>query len=870
MAVNQTVSFANGDTANKTVSIPITNDFTFEGNETVNLTLGNPTGGATLGSPSTAVLTIVDDDAAFNYTLTNNGNITVTQGSSGSNTITRNLVSGSSQAVTLSASGLPSGATPSFTNNPCNPTCLSTLTISTSVSTPTGTFPITVSGSPLNKSTSFNLVVNAQVTFSTSDLAGTWRVYSLDASGIEGEAGGWSKGTLTVDTTGTVTAGSLTEASGGVTAISNGLLSITEDGHIIGDLTGTPGPDLIELNATLLPDKDVIMGVATNQWIDGSKSGVSHSLVAAVKETGAVFAQSDLTDTWRLYLLSTPETPGEEGARSYGSLSIDGSGAVSGSISQYEKSFVITGGTLTLGADGYLTGTLNLQSDTESQTATIQATMFPDKNMVVGVSTTDWVEGAATGQSFDLFFSARAATQAQTFSQADLEGTWRVYDLSVSSTEGNLGSWKAGTLTLDSNGMVTNGSVVDAEGNGTTVTGGPLTLNASGVITGILAGSPGPDSITVNATMVLPKEMIVGVTTVDWIDGTETGKDYGLFALIKEATSNPQPGDTTVPTNVQVTAPTSGQTISGTFILKGTAQDNSDTIQKMEFYIDSDTTLACSDNLPKPAGSIFQCNWDTRTKSNGPHTVKAKAYDPSGNFAFSPSVSFTINNPLPAISINDAPSVIEGHTGTVNANFTVSLSAASGQTVTVKFATANGTAKSGSDYVGKSGTLIFNPGETSKTITVAVKGDALDEADQETFYVNLSTPINAILGKKKGIGTIADDDPTPTISINNATVTEGNTGSVSAIFKVSLSAPSGLTVKVKYVTANGTATAGSDYVAKSGTLSFSPGQTTKNITIAVKGDTVPESNESFFVNLSDATYADIADGQGVGTIVDND
>lgn len=104
--------------------------------------------------------------------------------------------------------------------------------------------------------------------------------------------------------------------------------------------------------------------------------------------------------------------------------------------------------------------------------------------------------------------------------------------------------------------------------------------------------------------------------------------------------------DTTPPTNVQVTASTSWQTIAGTFTLKGTAQDNSGTIQKLEFYIDADSTPACSDTAPKPSGSTFQCPWDTTTKPNGPHTVTAKAYDPSNNFAPSPSVSFTINNGL--------------------------------------------------------------------------------------------------------------------------------------------------------------------------------------------------------------------------------
>jgi hypothetical protein len=102
--------------------------------------------------------------------------------------------------------------------------------------------------------------------------------------------------------------------------------------------------------------------------------------------------------------------------------------------------------------------------------------------------------------------------------------------------------------------------------------------------------------------------------------------------------------DITPPTNVQVTAPSGGQTLSGTFALKGSAQDNSGTIQKVEFYIDTDTTPACSDTVPKSSGSTFMCNWNSTTKVNGAHTVKAKAYDPSGNAAFSAAVSFTVNN----------------------------------------------------------------------------------------------------------------------------------------------------------------------------------------------------------------------------------
>jgi len=226
--------------------------------------------------------------------------------------------------------------------------------------------------------------------------------------------------------------------------------------------------------------------------------------------------------------------------------------------------------------------------------------------------------------------------------------------------------------------------------------------------------------------------------------------------------------------------------------------------------------------------------------------------------------------PFPDINIGDV-TVKEGNSGTVNATFIVSLSSTTGRTVTVNYATADNTATAPSDYIAAAGTLSFVPGTSTQTITVTVNGDTLVEPT-ETFYVNLSGAVNATIADGQGKGTITNDDSAviPSLSINDVVVTEGNSGTKNAVFTVSLSAASSETVTVRYATANGSATAPSDYVATSGTLSFAPGIISRTVTVAVKGDTLVEPNETFFVNLTGASGATIADGQGKGTILNDD
>ncbi|MBI2826895.1 MAG: VCBS repeat-containing protein [Planctomycetia bacterium] len=244
--------------------------------------------------------------------------------------------------------------------------------------------------------------------------------------------------------------------------------------------------------------------------------------------------------------------------------------------------------------------------------------------------------------------------------------------------------------------------------------------------------------------------------------------------------------------------------------------------------------------------------------------------NPSGAQLSSSQALGVIADDEPYVSIDSGVTVVEGNTGTTSLVFTVSLSAAYDAPVTVNYATSDNTALAGSDYVATSGTLTFAPGQTSLSVPVMVNGDTLAEID-EYVAVQLSGATNGSIANGWGYGTILDDDTPPAITISDASIIEGNSGTTLMTFTVYLSQASGNDVWVNYTTANGNArTSDNDYVAKSGTIYFAPGETTKTIEVLVRGDTKREKNERFYVNLSGAINGTISDGQGVGTILNDD
>ncbi len=354
-------------------------------------------------------------------------------------------------------------------------------------------------------------------------------------------------------------------------------------------------------------------------------------------------------------------------------------------------------------------------------------------------------------------------------------------------------------------------------------------------------------TVTNNTPMVLPTISIAAGSS------PVTEVDNATFTL----TATPAPGtDLTVTVTVTETGTFLGSPVPTTVMI--TASTTTATL----------TVPIDDDSIDEAPGMI------TATVTAGTGYM----VDGAGNTA---SVTVNDNDAAPALAIDSPPMVTEGDDGdTATLSYTVTLSGDTTQEVTVDYADAGlvggGTATSGADYEPiTGGTLTFAPGTTTQTIDVTVRGDAIDEPDEETIIVMLSNPDNATIATDTGTGTITDNDPEPTLAIDSPNMFEGDDGDTATLrYTVTLSGDTEREVTVGYADAGtGTAASGTDYEAlTAGTLTFAPGgATTQNIDVTVMGDVDDEGDEeTVVVRLSGAVNATITTPDGTGTITDDD
>ena len=360
----------------------------------------------------------------------------------------------------------------------------------------------------------------------------------------------------------------------------------------------------------------------------------------------------------------------------------------------------------------------------------------------------------------------------------------------------------------------------------------------------------------------------------------------------------PAPGSVSI-SNASVVEGNNGSVIE-TFVVTRTGGDGS-AFDVNYSTADGTATTADKDyvgqtNVPLhfAAGDVSKTisvvvNGDTKVEGNETFSVNLSGATNNATISHAQGIGTIVNDdvappPPPApgsVSISNA-SVAEGNNGSVIETFVVTRTGGDGSAFDVNYSTADGTATTADkDYVGQTNVpLHFAAGDVSKTISVVVNGDTKVEGN-ETFSVNLSGATNnATISHAQGIGTIVNDDVAPppppapgSVSISNASVAEGNNGSVIETFVVTRTGGDGSAFDVNYSTADGTATtADKDYVGQTNVpLHFAAGDVSKTISVVVNGDTKVEGNETFDVNLSGATNnATISHAQGIGTILNDD
>ncbi|MBN3875043.1 Calx-beta domain-containing protein [Nostoc sp. JL23] len=456
-------------------------------------------------------------------------------------------------------------------------------------------------------------------------------------------------------------------------------------------------------------------------------------------------------------------------------------------------------------------------------------------------------------------------------------------------TEGNSGT-EAVSFTVTRSGGIGVASTIDYAFSGAAIFGSDYNniqvMGGGTAVSGTLSFAVGETTKTITAdilgdnTLELNEDITVILSNPSLITGAPNSTITNSSATVNIINDDSQP--TISISDVSVIEGNTGATANTNFTIS-LSNPNSQQVTVNFNTVDGTAQIADSDYNSASGTITFNPGETSKTLSIG--VVGDNKFETDETFsvnllgatnaaiADNLGVATIINDDnQPTISISDV-SVSEGNTGTTtNANFIVTLSNASYQQVTVNYNTNDGTAQvADSDYNSAYGIITFNPGETSKTLSIGIIGDNKSETD-ETFSVNLLGATNAAIADSLGVYTIIDDDSQPTITISDVSVTEENTGTTTnANFTISLSNPSYQQVTVNYNTSDGTAkTSDSDYNAASGTIVFNPGETTKTLGIGVIGDSKAETNETFSVNLFGATNTTITDSLGVATITNDD
>jgi len=616
-----------------------------------------------------------------------------------------------------------------------------------------------------------------------------------------------------------------------------------------GTLTFNPGETSKTINIPIIGDTVI----ENNETLTVNLSSPTNATLSSTAGAATVTLTND--DLPILAISGASLTEGNSGSKN-ATLTVTLSSAASQAIT---INYASSDGTASSGSDyTAISGVLTFAAGETSKTLTLPITgdtiVEADETLTVNL----FNPGNAT-------LSSTAGAATVTLTNDDLP-VMSITGASV--TEGNSGTSNAAVTVSLSAASVQTITVNYATGSITALAGLDYTA-----VNGLLTFNPGETSKTINIpiigdTLIENNETLTvnlsspinatlsstaGAATV-----TLTNDDLPILAISGASLTEGNSGSKNATLTVTLSSAAS-QAITVNYASNdGTATSGSDytAISGVLTFAPGETSKTLS--IPVTGDTVAEAD----------ETLTVNLFNPGNATLSSTAGAATVtltNDDLPVMSITGT-SVTEGNSGTSNAAVTVSLSAAFSQTIKVNYATSNGTAMAGSDYTTTSGTLTFNPGETSKTINIPIIGDTVIE-NNETLTVNLSSPVNATLSSTAGAATVTlTNDDLPILAISGTSLTEGNSGSKNATLTVTLSSAASQAITVNCASNDGTATSGSDYTAISGVLTFAPGETSKTLTLPITGDTIVEADETLTVNLFNPGNATLSSAAGAATV----
>ena len=874
-----TLTIAAGVTSD-TLAVSVTGDDANEPDETVIVTLSNPSNATLTGGVSTltGTGTITNDDATPTLSISSP---TVAEGSGSSSlefVVTLSAASGLQVTVDYAETATGRTATPG-----ADYTALASGTLTIAAGVTSDTLAVSVLADALDEDNETVIVelsnaINATISTATgtgtiTDDDATPTLSIASASVTEGTTGATpslelivslsavSGRQVTVDyadaTSGTATSGTdYTAISSGTLTIAAGVTSDTLAVIVRGDALDEDDETVIVTlssasNATLTGGGSTLTGTGTIN--DDDAPPVVSIADASVNE-------GDAGETPSLeFIVSLSAASGKV-------VTVGYADATSGTASSGTDYTAITSGTLTLAA--------GVTSDTLAVSVTGDDANEPDETVIVTLSSAS-----------NATFTGGGSTLTGTGTITNDDGVPRLSISSPTVAEGSGSSSLEFVVTLNaaSGQQVTVGYADAGSGTATSgddytaITAGTLTF-AAGVTSDTLAVTVLADALDEDDETVIVELSSPSNAAIITASGTGTITDDDATPTLSIDSPSVAEGTTGATPSLEFIVSLSA--VSGRQVTVAYADAGAGTATSGTDYTEiTSGTLTIAAGVTSDTLAVT-VRGDALDEDNETVIVTlssaSNATFTGGGSTLTGTGIITDDDAPPVVSIADA-SVTEGDAGeTPSLEFIVSLSAASGKVVTVGYADAtSGTATSGTDYTAiTSGTLTLAAGVTSDTLAVSVTGDDANEPD-ETVVVTLSSPSNATFTggatTLTGTGTITNDDGVPRLSISSPTVTEGS-GSSSLEFIVTLNEASGQQVTVDYEDAgSGTATSGDDYTAiTAGTLTFAAGVTSDTLAVTVLADVLDEDNETVIVELSSASNAAISTASGTGTITDDD